>query len=116
LFSTLVNLIAYRYKGHSQNKVDSTVNKNRDLLNLLVQSWICEQRACYFTTVYCLLGFIFSGHANCIITQGYVVRDDLAVGSSLSIIVEKIKIIQKNCQKEYHSELLKYFRRQVRYA
>jgi len=34
--------ISFHYKLHSQNKVDSTMNKNRDLSNLLVQSQMCE--------------------------------------------------------------------------
>jgi len=38
--------------------------KNRDLLNLLFQSWICEQRMLNVTMVSCLLSYIFSGNAN----------------------------------------------------
>jgi len=41
-------------------------------------------------------------------------REDLAMESSLSIVVKKIKVSQKNFQKETRSELLKHFRRQGR--
>jgi len=42
LFLSFVNLLSYHYQRHNQNKADSTVNINRDLLILLVQSWIYE--------------------------------------------------------------------------
>jgi len=32
---------------------------------LIVQGWIYEQRTLHLRIVYCLLGFIFSGNANC---------------------------------------------------
>ena len=35
-------------------------------LNLLVQSWIYEQRTLHVMMMSCLLGFIFSGNANCV--------------------------------------------------
>jgi len=37
--------------------------------------------------VSCLLGFIFSGNAN--LSQVYTMRDDLAIDSSLAIVVKK---------------------------
>jgi len=40
LFLLFLNLLSFHYKRHNQSKVDgrSTVKKNRDLLNLLVQT------------------------------------------------------------------------------
>jgi len=61
--------------------------------------------------VSCLLGFIFSGKAK-VVTELYIMRDDLPIDSSLSI-VEKNKIIRYIFQKEHRSKLLKHFRRQV---
>jgi len=51
-----------------------------------------------------------------IVSQDYIVRDDLAADASLSIVVKKIKIIEYSFNKGHHSELLKQFRRQVRYV
>jgi len=48
------------------------------------------------------------------VSQDYIMREDLAMESSLSIVVKKIKVSQKNFQKETRSELLKHFRRQGR--
>jgi len=42
LFLSLANLLSFYYKRHNPNEADSTVNKNQDLLNLLVRSWIYE--------------------------------------------------------------------------
>jgi len=41
------------------------MNKNLDLLNLLVHSWIYERRTLHVMMVSCLLGFNYSGSANC---------------------------------------------------
>jgi len=41
------------------------VNKNRDILNLLVRSSIYVFRTFHVTMVSCLLSFIFSGNTNC---------------------------------------------------
>ena len=41
-------------------------------------------------------------------SQGSIVRDDMAEGSSLSIVVKKIKYYS-NCWKQHRSELLKHF-------
>jgi len=41
-FLSFVNSLSFHYKRHNQNKADSTLNKNRDLLNSFVQSWIHE--------------------------------------------------------------------------
>jgi len=49
-----------------------------------------------------------------IVSLDYIMRDDLAIDSSLSIFVRMIKIIQQIFQKEHCSDLLKHFRRQVR--
>jgi len=38
LFLSLANSLSFPYKRNNQNKVDSTMHKNRDLLNLLVQT------------------------------------------------------------------------------
>jgi len=62
LFLSFVNLLSFRYKHHNQNKN----NKNRDLLYLLVQSWIYEERTLHIKTVYFLLSLFFIGNANCV--------------------------------------------------
>ena len=49
-------------------------------------------------------------------SQDYIMRDDLAIDSSLSIVVKKIKITQYVCQKQHRLELLEHFWRQVRYT
>jgi len=59
--------IIISHKRHNQNKADSTVNKNRDLLNLLVQSGIYELRTLPVAMVPCLLGFNFIDHADFVI-------------------------------------------------
>jgi len=52
LFLSFVNPLLFRYKHNNQNKADSAVNKNRDLLNLLVQSRIYQKRTLHVTTTY----------------------------------------------------------------
>jgi len=42
--------------------------------------------------VSCLYGFIFSGNANYV--TSYVIRNNLVIGISLSIIVKKIKTME----------------------
>ena len=42
-------------------------------------------------------------------SQDYIMRDDLAIDSSLSIVVKKIKITQYVCQKQHRLELLEHF-------
>ena len=65
LFLPLFNLLSFPYKRYNQNKADSTVNKNRELLSLFVENRIREKRMLHVTMVSCLLGFIFSSNANC---------------------------------------------------
>jgi len=80
---------------------------NRSLLNLLVQSWSFEWKTIYVTMVSCLLGFIFSGNANCERTISCVTT--LFIDSLLSIFVKKIKTAQQTFQNEHRWELLKHF-------
>jgi len=42
LIFSFVSLLSFHYKRHNQNKADCTVNINRDLLNLLIQTLIYE--------------------------------------------------------------------------
>ena len=69
--------------------------QNRDRLRLLVQSWIMSKER-FVSLVSCLLGLIYSGNANFVT---YIMHDDFAIDSSLSI-VKKIKIIQQIFQRE----------------
>ena len=51
-----------------------------------------------------------------VVSQDYIMHDDLVIDSSLSIVVKKIKIMQWIIQREPRWELLKHFRRQLRYV
>jgi len=42
-YATARKFIIIHYKRRNQNKSDSTVNKNRDLLDLLVESWLIDK-------------------------------------------------------------------------
>jgi len=63
----------------------------------------------------CFVSFLLAMRTASQLTN-YVMLDDLAIDSSFSIPVKKLKIIQYVCQKEHRSELLKHIWRQVRYV
>ena len=89
------------------------MNKSQDVINLHVQSCIYETLAFHVAIVSCLLvSFLVAMQ---IVSQGYFMRDDLVIDSSLSAVVRKIKEIQQICQKEHRSGLLKHIRHQLRY-
>jgi len=62
-------------------------------------------------TIVCLVSFLV---AMWTVSQGIIIRDDLEIQSSVSIVVKKIKIIYLIFQKAHHAELLKHFRCYVR--
>jgi len=61
----------------------------------------------------CLVSFLVAMRT---VLQDYTMHEDLAIDSSLLIVVKKMNIIQEIFQKEHRSELLKHFRCQVRYV
>jgi len=62
--------------------------KNRDILNLFIQSWIYEQRK-RFTLPWCLVCFVSFSMAMRTISQRYIMRERLATDCSLSIAVKR---------------------------
>ena len=108
---TFVNSISFHCQRHNQNKADSTVNKNDDLFNLFVKiGFIIKER---FIFLWCFSAW-FHFQSHCELCR----RTILCVTNwrSLSIVEKKIKIIQYIFRIKHRSELLKHFRRQVRYV
>jgi len=62
------------------------MNKNRDVFSCLFKvGFKSKERVAMLS---CLFGFMFSGNANCV-TQSYIMRDGLAIYSSLSIVLKR---------------------------
>ena len=91
-FFLFVNLLPFHRKRQNHNT--RTVQwKKRDLLNLLVQSWMYSKSNERFMLRWCLV--IFSGNANCVTGLLYIMREHLPINSLLSIVLQRSKYFAK---------------------
>jgi len=88
LLLSFANSLYFHYKRHNQNKAASTVNKNQDFLNLLVQSGSMSKQR--FMLRWCLVCLVSFAVAMRIVSQSMSCVTIFAIDSLLSFVAERM--------------------------